>query len=102
MTGLRIGTWNLEGKWSQAHEQVMGAQDCDVWLLTEVPRIAEPNGFHRHLTNAFMGLTKWWAGVFSRLAIEPLPDPHPVSAAARLGDLTLCCSVLPWPPAGRN
>ena len=31
--------------------------------------------------------------------MEPLPDPHPASAAALLEDMVVCASVLPWPLA---
>ena len=27
---MRIGTWNLEGKWSSNHEAVLNDSDCDV------------------------------------------------------------------------
>ena len=33
---MRIGTWNLEKKWTQDHADLMEEQKCDVWLLTEV------------------------------------------------------------------
>ena len=33
---MRIGTWNLAGRWSAHHAGLLLAADCDVWLLTEV------------------------------------------------------------------
>ena len=30
---VRIGTWNLEGRWSRDHLDLFIQQDCDVWLL---------------------------------------------------------------------
>ena len=35
-TALRIGTWNLEGRWTADHLAFMVDLDCDVWLVTEV------------------------------------------------------------------
>lgn len=34
---MRIGTWNLAGRWSLAHQSFLEDAECDVWLLTEVP-----------------------------------------------------------------
>jgi hypothetical protein len=33
---MRIGTWNLDGRWSDEHAKFLQRQDCNVWLLTEV------------------------------------------------------------------
>jgi hypothetical protein len=33
---MRIGTWNLAGRWDARHERLMRDQACDVWLVTEV------------------------------------------------------------------
>ena len=33
---MRVGTWNLAGKWSDAHKAILVNQDCYVWLLTDV------------------------------------------------------------------
>ena len=38
---MRIGTWNLEGKWSPDHEAVLLHLNCDVLLLTEPPVVME-------------------------------------------------------------
>lgn len=32
--------------------------------------------------------------------MTPLPDPHPASAAARVGGVTFCSSILPWNGCG--
>jgi hypothetical protein len=40
-----------------------------------------------------------WAAVFSS-DIEPLEDPHPASAMARIDGLTFVSSVLPWKGCG--
>jgi hypothetical protein len=34
---MRIGTWNLAGRWSEIHQLMLHDLECDVWLLTEVP-----------------------------------------------------------------
>lgn len=86
---MRVGTWNLEGKWTTEHEQFLVAPDCQVWLLTEVPATAHLPGYHRHLTEAQMLPGKHWSGIDSQAQIEPLPDPHLASSwwsAAEGGD----------------
>ncbi|MFZ0530145.1 MAG: hypothetical protein WAL91_06375 [Propionicimonas sp.] len=42
---MRIGTWNLEGRWNPNQVELLLAQDCDVWLLTEVHEDALMTGF---------------------------------------------------------
>ena len=76
---VRVGTWNLEGHWSQDHLGLLAGLECDVWLLTEVRDDTSVPGFGSHFTAARMGERKHWAGVFSRSPIDPLPDPHPAS-----------------------
>jgi hypothetical protein len=34
---MRIGTWNLDGRWSADHGRFLTEEECDIWLLTEVP-----------------------------------------------------------------
>ena len=75
---MRVGTWNLEGRWSQDHLALLAAQHCDVWLLTEVRDDIFVPGFESHLTSDKMGDGKSWAGVFSCSPLQPLPDPHPL------------------------
>ena len=96
----RIGTWNLAGRWSAAHEQLLTDLDCDVLLLTEVRRDVELASYHRHLGRADMTSRRAWAGVYSRRPITPLDDPHPASAMARVDERTYCSSILPWKGAG--
>lgn len=97
---MRIGTWNLAGRWSPEHHEFIRALDCDVLLLTEVSERVSIDGYEGHLGEAVMAPKRRWAGVFSREPITPLPDPHPASALARVGDLTYCCSILPWRSCG--
>jgi hypothetical protein len=97
---VRIGTWNLEGRWSDAHVALLLAQECEVWLLTEVRTDAHLPGFESHLTTSKMGDRKHWAGIFSRSPLQPLPDPHPASAAAMGLGMLWCSSILPWRSCG--
>ena len=97
---VRIGTWNLAGRWSPAHVDVLVAQDCDVWLLTEVRADTALPGYHPHVTTAQMARRRHWAGVFSRSPLTPLPDPHVASAAAVVDGVTCCASILPWRGSG--
>lgn len=99
---MRIGTWNLEGRWSSDHAQVLADLDCDLWLLTEVrPRVVL-EGYHQHLTAALMDDARHWAGVLARLPIERLEDPHPTSAACLVGGELVCASLMPWPLLDRR
>ncbi len=52
---MRIGTWNLDAKWSEEHQALLTNEHCDVWLLTEVsPRArwadAKIAGYYSHLS----------------------------------------------------
>lgn len=102
MTGIsvQIGTWNLAGRWSPAHRDLLTAQDCDVWLLTEVRIDTDLPGYHAHLTKAQMAPGRRWAGVLSRSPLTPLPDPHAASARAVVDGVTFCSTVLPWRSCG--
>ena len=53
-SGMRIGTWNLDGRWSLAHQAFMQEQMCDVWLLTEVPGDISLQGYTQHLSQEIM------------------------------------------------
>lgn len=96
MPPVRIGTWNLAGRWSPDHRDLLLDADCDVWLLTEVSERTALPGYAVHCTSAHMAARRRWAGVASRLPMASLPDPHPASAAAQVGALTFASTVLPW------
>jgi hypothetical protein len=104
ISGMRIGTWNLDGQWSMAHDVFMQKQACDVWLLTEVPGDISLQGYTQHLSQEIMLKGKHWAGVFSLLPLRlvPLDDPHPASAAAIVGGTTFVSSILPWRTCGSD
>jgi hypothetical protein len=92
----RIGTWNLAGRWSESHAGLLTDLDCDVLLLTEVRRDVALPSYHRCLTQADMATRRAWAGVYSRAALEPCPDPHAASAQATVEGRRYCSSILPW------
>jgi hypothetical protein len=97
---VRIGTWNLEGKWSPDHLALMDSEDCDVWLLTEVHVDAAIPGMQIHRTAELMGPHKTWAAIASIADADPQPDPHRATALAHVDGLRLMSSVLPWRSCG--
>jgi hypothetical protein len=98
---MRIGTWNLAGSWSADHASLLLELGCDVLLLTECPAEATLPGYVRHATvTRISGTDTHWSTVLSTRPMEPLPDPHPASAAVRIEGVVFCASVLPWPLAG--
>lgn len=97
---MRVGTWNLAGRWNQAQRALMEDQDCDVWLLTEVPDVTNLDGYSIHLTGELMAPGRRWAAILSRGELIGRPDPHPASAAADAFGLTWCSSILPWRACG--
>jgi hypothetical protein len=96
---MRIGTWNLDARWDQRHEELVTEQACDIWLLTEIPDRASLAGFSGHMTRARMRREQRWAGVFAR-ELFAVDEPDPATAAARVGDVTVWSSILPWPSCG--
>ncbi len=62
-------------------------------------RLAIPD-YTGHVTSAEMRSKVRWAGIFSRTPLEPLADPHPASAMARIGETTFVSSILPWKGTG--
>lgn len=99
---MRIGTWNLAGRNSDAHAAFLAGLNCDVLLLTEVRDDVRLPGYDRHLAVGEMATGRRWAGVFSRIGLTTLPDPHPTSNLAQVGELTFCSSVLPWRSCGSD
>lgn len=93
---MRIGTWNLAGRWDSRHEKLINDQQCDVWLLTEVSERLKIDGFHQHSCESLVSPKRRWASILSLKPLEELPDPHPASTLARCGQWLICSSVLPW------
>jgi hypothetical protein len=97
---MRLGTWNLDAGASAAHVEFLLSADCDVWLLTEVsPKLQLP-GYTAHATQGVMGRGQHWAGVFSRLPMQGLEEPHGASDLVLIEGYTFCASVLPWRSCG--
>lgn len=98
---MRIGTWNLDARWSKAHQTLLDQEGCDVWLLTEInPKARNANGtiagYRPRLSEGVMARGQHWAAVLSQMPLTPLPDPYEASAAALVNSVTYCSTVLPW------
>lgn len=102
MTNLRIGTWNLEGRWDSRHLALMLHEDCDIWLLTEANERTALPGYFPHRSRGDMAPHRAWAQILSRRELVPLEDPHPASAAAVIDGVSCCSSILPWRGCGPN
>lgn len=99
---MRIGTWNLEGRWSSAHRDLLQQQSCDVWLLTEVPKDLSLGAAQIHHTTERMGPRKYWAAVVSARPLTPEPNPHRATASASIDGVRFMSSVLPWRTCGES
>lgn len=102
---LRIGTWNLNTKKATPRQialrldqtRFMEKQDCDIWLLTEVPRSFEMQPGTVTFSQAMGGAAdKAFAAVWGRTGAAELPEIHAAAAFAKVGDLRVCSCVLPW------
>jgi hypothetical protein len=92
---MKIGTWNLDGRWSVNHQQFLEKGKCDVWLLTEVPnRFALDGG--ELFRSIPMTPDKSWAGVWSNHNAASSPSPHPAAAMVFRDGVLYCSCVLPW------
>lgn len=99
---MRIGTWNVQGRWDSRHLDLIETMDCDVLLLTEVSERLDLPGYSLHLGEPLMAPKRRWAAVASRQLAVPLPDPHGASAMVDLNGLRFCSSVLPWRSCGNQ
>jgi len=97
---MRVGTWNLAGRWDDRHEHLMRQQECDVWLLTEVSERLALAGYEQSSTTACLAQRRRWAAILSREKLASLPDSHPASALACAGEVLFCSSILPWRSCG--
>lgn len=99
---VRIGSWNLQGRWDERHLARLEAMRCDVLLLTEVSeRVAIP-GMELHMTTGVMAPRRRWSAVASRRRLHALDDPHGASAMAVVDGIRFCSSVLPWRSCGTH
>lgn len=99
---MRIGTWNLEGRWDDRTRRFLDGLACDVLLLTEVRRevvLARMSGHH---SAAEMTPGRSWAAVYAGARFVALPDPHGASAMVAIDGLRYCSSILPWRNCGSS
>ena len=92
---MRIGTWNLDGRWAANQQQLIEKELCDVWLLTEVPKSFAFDGGDIFWSMP-MTKDKAWAGVWSNGNAAPSPSTHPAAATAIRDGVLYCSCVLPW------
>lgn len=97
---VRVGTWNLEGRWDVRHLDLIVTMDCDVLLLTEVSERLDLPGYDVHLGRQSMAPKRRWAAIASRMSMSPQPDPHGASAMVEVGGLRVSSSILPWRSCG--
>ena len=97
---MNVGTWNMEGRSAAAQSRLLLQQSCDLWLLTEVPVNWSLPGFQLAPSTALMGPRKHWAAIASREPATQVADPHPASAAVKVGGVTYVSSILPWRGCG--
>lgn len=97
---VRIGTWNLQGRWDERHRMHVGSMRCDVLLLTEVSARVVIPGMNLHGTRGLMAQCRRWAAVASRDQVIPLDDPHGATAMVEVNGLRICSSILPWRSCG--
>ncbi len=79
---------------------------ADVWLLTEIPEDAVPDGYLPYWSSAPLVAGRHYAAVLVRDTARVIArwdgDLHPASAAAVVGGTVFCSSVLPWRSCGRE
>jgi endonuclease/exonuclease/phosphatase family metal-dependent hydrolase len=97
---VRIGTWNLEGRWDSRHLRIISGMRCDLLLLTEVSERVEIPGMHLHTSAHPMAEGRDWAAVGSVLPQRSINDPHGASALVDVDGIRVCASILPWRACG--
>jgi len=93
---MRIGTWNLAGRWSDTRGQFLSDLQCDVLLLTEVHHQTRVPGMRGRTSYSLMTPDRFWSGVFTAGPHIGYPDPHGAATMAVLDGVTYVSSVLPW------
>lgn len=93
---MRVGTWNVFGRWSAHHSQFLLDLDCDVWLLTAVHVNADLPGFTMHRTAGPTGPSKTWAAVAFKRPGHAGPDPHFATAETDPEGMRFVSPLLPW------
>ena len=97
---VRIGVWNLQGRWEERHLAHLDEMRCDIVLLTEVSERVEIPGMHLHPTTGLMAAKRRWAAVATRSSAIGLNDPHGATAMVEVDGLRVCSSILPWRSCG--
>lgn len=97
---MRIGTWNLAGRWSDARAEFLAGLACDVLLLTEVHHETRVTGMRGRTTYGLMAPDRFWAAVFTSGPHLAYPDPHGAAAMVVVDGVTFVSSVLPWRSCG--
>lgn len=91
---IRVGTWNMEGKCTRAHQELLDEANADVWLLTEVSDAFKPENVDVVRSRSMLP-GKAFAAVAGPL-LDDCPSPHPATAMARFADILFVSTVLPW------
>lgn len=99
---VRIGVWNLEGRWDERHRALLDAMRCDILLLTEVSERVAIEGMDLHRTLGEMVERRRWAAVASRKQLTAMEDPHGATAMVEIAGLRVCSSILPWRTCGTS
>lgn len=107
---MRIGTWNLQNNVRiDDKRKFLLAQNCDVWLLSEVcEELLEDSGqrfahFNVHWSSGDIRTGTKYAAVLSVQELEPVEeDIHFASAAAVINGITYCSTILPWKGVKKN
>lgn len=68
---------------------------CDIWLLSIVQDSFAPQAGETARSPP-RGDDLSWSAVWSATGLETSEPCHPAAACARVGDLLVCSSVLPW------
>mgnify|MGYP001178170873 CR=1 FL=1 len=97
---MRIGTWNLAGRWSDARADFLLGLECDVLLLTEVHHETLLPGYRGRTSYALMAPDRFWAAVFTAEPHLAYPAPHGAAAMVVVDGVTVVSSVLPWRACG--
>lgn len=93
---MRIGTWNLAGRYGDRHRQQLEQMACDVLLLTEVSEKLDLTGWHVAATDHRMTPNRHWSAIVATEPILQVSEPHPASIAGTVSGIRYCSSILPW------
>lgn len=103
---VRVGTWNLDGRWDSRCQSALTRVAADVWLLTGLAERAALPGYRTHPCAAPLVAGRRWSAVLVREGARTVArwdgDLHPASAAVVVGGVAYCSSVLPWRSCGRD